>query len=52
MTAADILPDRKQYYQDLSFEEIRKIAQDEESRLDQAVKHREWKLAAKIEESL
>eukprot|EP00977_Amphora_coffeiformis_P020940 scaffold8649_cov185-Amphora_coffeaeformis.AAC.11 len=40
------------HYEDLTFEELQKILHGEELRVDQAVKRKEWKLAAKLEESL
>ena len=36
----------------LSFEELRRLLQEEESRIEDAVKNKEWKLAAKLEDSL
>lgn len=39
-------------YGNLPFEELRILLQEKESRIEHAVKNKEWKLAAKIEDSL
>ena len=40
------------HYGNLPFEELRRLLQQEELRIEHAVKNKEWKLAAKLEASL
>lgn len=42
----------RDHYGNLPFEELRRLLREEESRIEDAVKNKQWKLAAKLEDSL